>query len=125
MIKFRFLLWALGLLMAKAAKKNPAFQKQLAGKDLVFQLQTLDGGVVRHYAVQDQKVKSKAKAHPDLEFSISFKDAKTGVAILTSKDKNAFLEGIKNKDITLAGDFKSVMWFQGLAKLLKTKKKPS
>ncbi|HHY2542082.1 TPA: helicase, partial [Pseudomonas aeruginosa] len=42
-MKFRLLLWMLGRLMAKASRDNPAFQKQLEGKDLVFQLHTLDG----------------------------------------------------------------------------------
>lgn len=37
-MKFRFLLWMLGLLMARASRNNPAFQQQLAGKDLTFQL---------------------------------------------------------------------------------------
>ena len=42
-MKFRFLLWLLGRLMAKASRTNPEFQQQLAGIDLVFQLHTLDG----------------------------------------------------------------------------------
>ncbi|EGH30183.1 hypothetical protein PSYJA_14872, partial [Pseudomonas syringae pv. japonica str. M301072] len=29
-MKFRFLLWMLGLLMARASRNNPAFQQQLA-----------------------------------------------------------------------------------------------
>lgn len=33
-MKFRFLLWMLGRLMAKASRTNPEFQQQLAGKDL-------------------------------------------------------------------------------------------
>ena len=37
MIKFRLLLWALALLMKKAAKKNPDFRQQLEGKDFAFQ----------------------------------------------------------------------------------------
>lgn len=48
-MKFRFLLWAMGLLMARASRNNPAFQQQLKGKDLVFQMQTLDGKVARHF----------------------------------------------------------------------------
>lgn len=51
-MKFRLLLWMLGRLMAKASRDNPAFQKQLEGKDLVFQLHTLDGKVARHYLVR-------------------------------------------------------------------------
>ena len=45
MFKFRMLLWALSLIMKKAAKKNPDFRKQLEGKNFAFQLQTADGGI--------------------------------------------------------------------------------
>ena len=40
-MKFRFLLWMLGRLMAKASRTNAEFQQQLEGKALVFQLQQL------------------------------------------------------------------------------------
>lgn len=123
MIKFRLLLWALGLLMKKSAKNNPDFQKQLQGKDFAFQLQTEDGGIVRHYVIKDNKVKSKGKAHAEPKFTISFKNAETGLGILTSKDKNAFMKGIQDKNIVISGDLSLVMWFQGISKYLKPKKK--
>lgn len=117
------MLWTLGLLMKRAAKKNPDFQKELEGKDFAFQLQTEDGGVVRHFIVKDQTVASKGKAHADPAFTISFKDAATGLAVLTSKDKNAFMKGIQDKSVKVAGEFSLLMWFQGIAKYLKPRKK--
>ncbi len=65
-MKFRFLLWAMGLLMARASRNNPAFQQQLKGKDLVFQMQTLDGKVARHFIVSNERVSSKSGSigHP-------------------------------------------------------------
>ena len=123
MIKFRLLLWALGLLMKKGAKNNPDFQKQLEGKDFAFQLQTEGSGIVRQYVIKDKKVKTKGKAHKEPKFTISFKDAETGLAILTSKDKNAFMKGIQDKNIVISGDLSLVMWFQGISKYLKPKKK--
>lgn len=123
MIKFQLLLWALGLLMKKAARKNPDFRKQLDGKDFAFQLQTEDGGIVRHYVIANNSVSSKRKAHNNPAFTISFKNADTGLRILTSKDKNAFMKGIQEKDIKIAGDLSLVMWFQGVSKYLKPKKK--
>ena len=52
-------------------------------------------------------------------FTISFKDAHTGLKILTSKDRNAFMRGIQVKDVTISGDLSKVMWFQGISKYLK------
>ena len=55
-MKFRLLLWVMGLLMARASRNNPAFQQQLKGKDLVFQMQTLDGRIVRHFIVANERL---------------------------------------------------------------------
>lgn len=123
MLKFRLLLWALSLLMKKAAKKNPNFQQQIAGKDIGFQIQTADGAIVRQFVIANERVKSRAKALSEPAFTIAFKDQDTGVRIMTSKDKNAFMKAIQEKDIQVSGDLSQFMWFQGAMKHLKNKKK--
>lgn len=123
MFKFRALLWALGLMMRRAARKNPDFRKQLDGKDFVFQIQTVDESIVRHYKIANQQVKSRRRSHYEPAFVISFKDAPTGLRILTSKNKNAFMKGIQDKDIIITGDLSLVMWFQSISKYLKSAKK--
>lgn len=123
MLKFRALLWLLGLMMRRAARKNPDFQKQLAGKSFAFQLQTADEIIVRQYKVADQQIKSRGRSHSTPAFVISFKDAATGLGIMTSKDKNAFMKGIQDKDIVITGDLSLVMWFQSISKYLKPAKK--
>ncbi|MDD0976287.1 SCP2 sterol-binding domain-containing protein [Pseudomonas fontis] len=123
-MKFRFLLWAMGMLMAKASRKNPAFQQQLQDKQLVFQLQTLDGKVARHFTVKDQRISSKGGTHPEPAFAIAFKDADFGFATLQAKNKQlAFMQGIQEKSIQIKGNPALVIWFQGLMKYLKPKKK--
>ncbi|PWB30320.1 helicase [Pseudomonas sp. SDI] len=123
-MKFRFLLWAMGMLMAKASRKNPAFQQQLKDKNLVFQLQTLDGKVARHFIVNDQRISSKGGTHPEPAFAIAFKDADFGFATLQAKNKQlAFMQGIQEKSIQIKGNPALVIWFQGLMKYLKPKKK--
>lgn len=123
MIKFPLLLWALSLLMKKAARKNSDFRKQLEGKDFAFQLQTADGNIVRQFVVANNSIRSKRKAHSNPAFTISFKNADTGLRILTSKDKNAFMRAIQDKDIAISGDLSLVMWFQSVSKYLKPSKK--
>ncbi|WAJ37452.1 helicase [Pseudomonas sp. GOM7] len=123
-MKFRFLLWMLGRLMAKASRDNPAFQQQLEGRDLVFQLHTLDGKLARHYIVKNQRVSSKRGVANEPAFAIGFKDAPFGFATMTAKNKQlAFMQGIQNKDIQIQGNPALVMWFQGLTKYLMPKKK--
>lgn len=123
-MKLRFLLWALGRMMAKASRSNSAFQQQLAGKELTFMLHTLDGKVARHFVVANNRVESRAGVVQDPAFSIGFKDAAFGFATLQAKNKQlAFMQGIQDKNIQIQGDTKLVMWFQGLMKYL-TPKKP-
>jgi hypothetical protein len=122
-MKFRMLLWALGLMMKKASKNNPDFIKQLVGKDFSFQIQTQDGQIVRHFVVKDERIKSKSGSATDPAFSISFKDAETGLYIMTAKDKNAFMKGNQEKDIKIAGDLSLVMWLQSIVKHIKPKSK--
>ena len=123
-MKFRFLLWMLGRLMAKASRENPEFQQQLAGKDLVFQLHTLDGRIARHFIVRDQRVVSKRGTTSAPAFAIGFKDGAYGFATMSAKNKQlAFMQGIQNKDIQIQGNPALVIWFQGLTKYLMPKKK--
>ncbi|KAA8718270.1 SCP2 sterol-binding domain-containing protein [Pseudomonas cannabina] len=123
-MKFRFLLWVLGLLMARASRNNPAFQQQLAGKNLTFQLETADGRVARHFVVQDQRIRSASGVVAEPAFAISFRDAAFGFATLQAKNKQlAFMKGIQDKDIQIKGNPALVIWFQGLTKYFKPKKK--
>jgi len=123
-MKFRFLLWMLGRLMAKASRDNPAFRQQLEGRDLVFQLHTLDGKIARHFIVENQRITSKRGAASAPAFAIGFKDAAYGYATLTAQNKQlAFMQGIQNKEIQIQGNPALVIWFQGLTKYLRPKKR--
>jgi hypothetical protein len=125
-MKFRFLLWMLGRLMAKASRENPAFQQQLLGRDMVFQLHTLDGKVARQFIVKDQRIASKRGPASEPAFALGFKDAAYGFATMNAKNKQlAFMQGIQNKDIQIQGTPALVIWFQGLIKHLMPKKKDS
>lgn len=123
-MKFRFLLWMLGLLLARASRNNPEFQKQLAGKDLTFQLQTADGKVARHFIVSGERVRSASGKVAEPAFAISFRDAAYGFATMQAGNKQlAFMKGIQDKDIQIKGNPALVIWFQGLTKYLKPRKK--
>jgi hypothetical protein len=123
-MKFRFLLWMLGRLMAKASRENSAFQQQLADRDMVFQLHTLDGKVARHFIVKNQRISSKRGAANQPAFALGFRDGAYGFATFNAKNKQlAFMQGIQNKDIQIQGDPALVLWFQGLTKYLAPKKR--
>ena len=122
-MKFRFLLWMLGRLMAKASRNNAEFQQQLGDKDLTFQLHTLDGKVARHFIVKNQRITSGSGPATEPAFSLGFRDAAYGFETMTAKNKQlAFMQGIQDKHIQIQGNPALVMWFQGLTRYLKPKK---
>jgi alpha-D-ribose 1-methylphosphonate 5-triphosphate synthase subunit PhnG len=119
MLKFKFLLWVLTKLLQRAVKRNPACAKYVERKELVFQIQTL-GGTGRHFHIHDGEVTSKAGLISNPQFTMTFRDAAKGFAILSAKDsKEAFLAALHDGDLSLSGDFVEVMWFQGLTDYLK------
>ncbi len=121
MLKFKFLLWALTKLLQRAVKTKPACAKYVEGKELVFQIQTCDG-IGRHFSVKNGKVSSVAGLTGSPKFTMTFRDAARGYAILSAKNgKEAFLAALHDEDLVIRGDFVEVMWFQGLTEYLQPK----
>lgn len=122
MLKFKFLLWALTRLLQRAVKRNPACAKHVEGKELIFQMQTLDG-IGRHFSIQNGKVTSTAGLTDRPQFTFTFRNAAKGFAILSAKDgKQAFLAALHDEDLAISGDFVEVMWFQALTAYLQPEK---
>ena len=56
--------------------------------------------------------------------ALNRKDSAYGFATMNAKNKQlAFMQGIQNEDIQIQGNPALVMWFQGLTKYLKPRKK--
>lgn len=118
MLKFKFLLWALAKMLQRAVKRNPACARYVAGKALVFQIQTR-GGIGRHFMIKDGKVNSSQGLNQTPNFTMTFRDAASGFAVLSAKDgKAAFLAALHDEDLIISGDFVELMWFQGFADYL-------
>ena len=123
MLKFKFLLWALTKLLQRAIKNDPQCARYVDGKELTFQMQTLSG-VGRHFTIKNRAIKSTAGLTKSPQFTMTFRDAAKGFAILSAKDgKEAFLGALHKEDLVIRGDFVEVMWFQGLTEYLQPKVK--
>ena len=113
MLKFKVLLWMMPKLLQRAINTKPDCARYVAGKDLEFQIQTLDK-VGRYFRIQDGTVKSFAGLSPTPKFTLTFKNADRGFKILSAKDgKGAFLAALHDEDLVISGDFVEVLWFQG------------
>ncbi|MBJ9750774.1 helicase [Burkholderia cepacia] len=123
MLKFKFLLWAFTQLLKRQIKNNPDCARYVEGKSLVFQIRTASG-VGRCYVIRDGTIRSSAGLTANPQFTLCFKDAAKGFAILSAKDSQAaFLRGLGSKDLIITGDFLEVMRFQGLTAFLQPPKK--
>jgi hypothetical protein len=122
MLKFKFLLWVFAQLLQRQIRNNPDCARYVAGKQLRFQIRTT-AGAGRHYTLRDGAIRSSAGLATDAQFTLNFKDAATGFAILSAKDgQAAFLRGLGSGDLSIGGDFLEVMWFQGLTAFLQPAK---
>lgn len=122
MLKFKLLLWVLTKLLRRAIQNNPACANYVKGKNLVFQIQT-QGGAGRHYTIVNGRISSAAGLSRAAQFTLRFRDAARGFAILSAKDsKDAFLTALHQQDLSINGDFVEVMWFQGLTEYLQPAK---
>lgn len=101
MFKFKFLLWVMTRLMQRAIKTNAACARYVAGKRLEFQIQTADK-VGRYFRIQDGQVKSYPGLSAAPQFTLTFRNAARGFAILSAKDgKEAFLAGLRDEDLQI------------------------
>jgi hypothetical protein len=123
MLKFKILLWLLTKLLRRAIKNNAACAKYVNGKNLILQIQTLRG-IGRYFTIENGTVRSAAGLAKTPQFTMTFRDAARGFAILSAKDsKEAFLAALHTQDLSISGDFVEVMWFQGLTEYLQPDKK--
>ncbi|BCO26161.1 hypothetical protein MIZ03_1041 [Rhodoferax lithotrophicus] len=122
MLQFKFLLWALAQMLQRKIKSNADCAHYVGAKRLVFQIRTASG-VGRHYVIENRAIRSFAGLSPNAQFTLSFTSAAKGFSILSAKDAQAaFIRGVGSKDLTISGDFREVMWFQGLTAFLQPPK---
>lgn len=122
MLKFKFLLWMFTQLLRRQVRKNDECRRYIAGKELVFQIRTIDG-IGRYFVIQNGSIRSFPGLADKPRFILTFNDANKGFQILSAKDSQAaFIRGIGSQDLIITGDFLEVMWFQGLTAFLQPPK---
>lgn len=123
MLKFKLLLWALAQMLQRKIKHNPDCARYVGTKRLVFQIRTASGAG-RYYVIEKGAIHSFAGLTANPQFTLSFIHAAKGFEILSAKDSEAaFIRGVGNKNLVISGDFREVLWFQGLTAFLQAPKK--
>ncbi|KQT65970.1 MULTISPECIES: hypothetical protein [unclassified Aureimonas] len=118
MLKFKFLLLTLALLLKRKVRSDPAAARFIAGKTLTLRIETRSGEG-RTFAIRNGRVSSRAKPLGTPAFTLTFKDGATGFSVLSAKDsQGAFLAALGRKDLVVSGSVLDAMWFQGLTGFL-------
>ena len=118
-IQLRLMLWILGWMLHSKSKKSQEFKALLAEKDVVLQFGTMDDKVTRHYIVKNDSISSVGGAHPEATMVLNFTDAPYAVGTLMKQDQMAFMAGVQEQKITVAGDVSLLMWFMTLVKQIR------
>lgn len=122
MLKFKFLLLAIALLLKRAVRTNPDAASYIAGKDLTFRI-AARSGKGRTFTIRNGRITSQARPGGTPAFTLNFKDGATGFSVLSASDSQAaFLSALGRKDLVIGGSVLDVMWFQGLTAFLQPPK---
>ena len=123
MLKFNLLLWVLTKRLQSAVKHNPQCADYIQGKDLIFQIQAEDVKG-RYFKVQNGEIKSHMGLTADPRFTLRFKTAHRGFAVLSAKDGvDSFLNALRTQELVITGSFVDVVWFQNLVNFIQPKPK--
>lgn len=114
-MKLKILLWGLAYLLKRNFKKFEKFRALFEDQDLDFSIAVKDTKIARKFFIDKQGTKSTTDLTEPAQIRVSFNDAKEAYAILTSKQKDAFMKGIQDKKVIIEGiekDFNKMMFFQ-------------
>lgn len=113
------LLLSIGLRLSYLAKSGDAkFKSLLENRNFSIQLGSEAEQVYRTFSVNDGYFTQTSDKIAEPNLTITFKDSMTGVKLLTKADATAFMVGIQNGDLKMAGDYALLMWFNQVAKFI-------
>jgi trimethylamine-N-oxide reductase (cytochrome c) len=108
----RAILLALGPLLNRAARTNPAYRAFLKRHDIVAQIQLKDGRVARHFNIRSGRVRSMAGLHPSPDVAMVFKDIATALTMMRpNPDMGEVVHAAKNFRVVVQGDDALCVWF--------------
>ncbi|MFW2178223.1 MULTISPECIES: hypothetical protein [unclassified Moraxella] len=113
------MLFAIGVRLSQLANSNDEkFKSLLENRSFTIQMGSEAEQHFRHYKVDHGKFEQIAGKAEDPTLSITFKDAMTGAKLLSKGEATAFMTGIQNGDLKMAGDYSLLMWFNQISKFI-------
>ncbi len=115
-MKFKLLLFAVGLKIKKRLKKDPEYKKKISEKNCSVQFKTADNLTGRYFTFKDGHFFTKKGIIIEPSVSLIWKDASTGFSILTSADApkkimDDLMKNSKYGSLRYEGDGAIAFWF--------------
>ena len=111
-MKFKLILFGMGLLFRFARWRSAAFRERLAQRDLTVVLRTADGSIGRTYVFAGGGVTSRAGIDPNADLALIFKTAEIGARLLMPPiDQLEQIEAMKNFLFHPEGHDEDAVWF--------------
>lgn len=114
-MKFRLLLFALGVKLRISAIFSAAFRRKLRKMDLVLAIRTGEVKEARTYVVKGGRVRSRAGRDRSVETELVWCDRKTAVRIMLSKNELDGFSAIGRGQLRILGNFEQAFHFLDLA----------
>ena len=123
MLKFRILLWSIGVLLWTASRTSGRVQSQLS-RDMLFSVGTEDG-VWRTYQFANRRISSRAGASDKALLTLIFRTGDIGFRILLASNTiDQLVDGLGTGDVVCKGEAAHVLWFYELIMGLKPWQRP-
>lgn len=117
----RTILLALGPMLNRAARAQPAFFDALSRHNLVAQIQLKDGSIARHFVINRGRVRSIAGQHPRPDVVMLFKDVRTALIMMKpDPDMGEVVHAAKNFKVQVIGRDALCMWWMQTLNLMQT-----
>jgi len=122
-MKLRILLWLMAVMYKRSIRRNESMREYLVNIERTIQFATEKRNVSRYLKFRDQRMTSDSREIETADMTIRFSTPADGFRILWAmargKDKNAFMRGIQNQQISVEGDAMLLMWFQKSMKYIR------
>jgi hypothetical protein len=115
-MKFSMLLFALGKIIKRAARKHPGVREKVKEKNYTIAIKTEDGSRGRFFTFLDGTVTSGKGDPQKADVSLIWKNAEIGFKVMLKQSNKAFIKAIQDGAMKIQGDPNCLPAFLGIVK---------
>jgi molybdopterin guanine dinucleotide-containing S/N-oxide reductase-like protein len=120
-LALRGIMFALPMIIGKAAKKHSAVRQHLSSRDCVVQVRLRDGSLARHYVFKGGRIDAIWGVAPQPDVDMVFASVDTALAMMNpNPDHAVIIDALKTFKASAGGRDECIVWFGELMHLVGT-----